>query len=508
MSNKFSTDSSIQDLRASAYSGGFAKALSGAYNKSLGDSYSKGDNAAKAHSFQESAEKVGQQITSYQENNASSYATSKQQSIGVHQLTQQLEKNKNFQKEVAAEWNKQAAEDGSLTEARINERIDNYSKKGLQASTGALRATAMADLMAERNGNKGYESKVWLGNKLNGTNVALDNYSVNDKTGFNAEEAEKKIDNYKATALTKAKITETKVKDNTNKSPEDYWTKFKNDAEARKYAESAKTDATNAANNERDEYTIKQSGKIIDNLKTVKPRPTALQKIKEDLNKGDGGAFFGDAINPKNIAEMIKSGTGIFDADYIKRSNQLLDQLSSGGKKVSTLEALKSVYTNSRQGFTERNIFSETDSNTDFTNLLENYAGTRGSQEVFENAAIQDKIATELAKGQAQVYKKYGISEETYAKASQGVVRKVDFEEGTSLDSLAKVSENEATKQAQEIRKVAKTHLGSEDAANRYMYATEQVALGTADAKTAQYFQDATRLINAKIRDEERNKNQ
>lgn len=366
----------------------------------------------------------------------------------------------------------------------------------------------MADIMAERNGNKGYESKVWLGNKLNGTNVASDTYSVNDKTGFNAEEAEKKIDNYKATALTKAKITETKVKDNTNKSPEDYWTKFKNDAEARKYAESAKTDATNAANNERDEYTIKQSGKIIDNLKTVKPRPTALQKIKEDLNKGDGGAFFGDAINPKNIAEMIKSGTGIFDADYIKRSNQLLDQLSSGGKKVSTLEALKSVYTNSRQGFTERNIFSETDSNTDFTNLLENYAGTRGSQEVFENAAIQDKIATELAKGQAQVYKKYGISEETYAKASQGVVRKVDFEEGTSLDSLAKVSENEATKQAQEIRKVAKTHLGSEDAANRYMYATEQVALGTADAKTAQYFQDATRLINAKIRDEERNKNQ
>ena len=91
---------------------------------------------------------------------------------------------------------------------------------------------------------------------------------------------------------------------------------------------------------------------------------------------------------------------------------------------------------------------------------------------------------------------------------STGVVRKVDFEEGTSLDSLAKVSENEATKQAQEIRKVAKTHLGSEDAANRYMYATEQVALGTADAKTTQYFQDATRLINAKIRDEGRNKNQ
>lgn len=511
MSNAFSTDSSIQDLRASAYSGGFAKALSGAYNKSLGDSFTKGENANKAYSFQESAEKVGQQITSYQENNASSYATSKQQSVGVHQLTEQFEMDKNLQREVAAEWNKQAAEDGSLTEARINEKMDSYSKKGLQASTGALRATAMADLMTDRQGNKGYESKVWLGNKLNGTNVASDDYSVGDKTNFDAKKAEDKLNNLGGTAINKANATEKKVNDNTNNSPEEYWGKFKKEEDARKFAKQAKTDATNTATKESDKYTISQSGKIIDNLKTVNSHSTAWQKLKEDINKGDGGALIGDAINPKNIAEMIKSGTGIFDANSIKRSNQTLDQLSSGGKKVSALEASKSVYTNSRQGFSERNVFSDTDSNTDFSNLVKDYAGVRGAQEVFENAAIQDQVATELAKGQAKFlgeFESLGVTKEAYEKASQGVVRKVNFEDGTSLDSLAESSANAASKRAQVIRDVAKSHLGSEDAANRYMFATEQVALGTADAKTTQYFQDATRLINAKIRDEGRNKNQ
>ena len=514
LNNLVQHDSSIQQLKAQAFSGGLGEAMSSAYSESVAKGFSKGGNANEARSYQNAASDTQQNIRSYVESNMTSYSAGSTQTVGINQVAQHLEKDKGLQQEINQRWSKQAKNNSGFTEEAINTKLEGYKRNGLTGTDNALRATAMTDIMTHSNTDDGFKNRVWLGNKLLGNS---DNATINsDNTvGVNRKELQENLNRQTYNAETYVANQKNIVNENTQKtSPikgfEEYSKKV--DAQVKTYKDMAREDAQKA----NDDLHIGNKDTIIDAARTIQKKPNIASDISNEFREGGLTAGL-KAINKiqsaSDLANAVSGAVGLQNSKALKNANDYIDKATDQGKNTlpSMMELMTNTGTFAEQGFNSQVKTNEFDQNSEITEQLNKYVRHKGTELALKDIATQDALANkakELCLEPGSVTEK--ISE--HALEAMSVLTGEDLTGESAKNLIGRelkvadddISINSAISQNEKAAKDSRATLRStltgvldDSTVDHVLTGVDSIIDGTADSKTIQSVQAAFALANS-----------
>ena len=523
----FANNKSFQQMRSDAIQGGLGEAMSAGYSKMVEEGAARGGNASKARSFEDAASDTQSRITNYTKTDQVSVNAGTSKEIGVHQVAQKLEGNTKLQQEISKRWQEQAETNTSFTEEALNAKLEGYDRLGLKASPNTLRATAMADLMTSDKGDKGFENRVFLGNKLLGNS---DNGAINtaDQTGVNPNDLQENLQNKARAAKDAYKQQVENVNSQiTQTSAQNGYTEYKK--RVNKFGKDSQNKVTKESINASDQINIDGKNAIITQMRAVSTPTDPAGDISKAANNGDLGSVAKSILSinsVKDLAKVAKGVAGMTTSMATKRTDEYVDNITNEGVKEldSMATLLGKAGTHAEQNFKDKVLLNWQDENTDFSKELLTYANISGSSVTMQYIENKDSLARAAASINLQQVKNnkedfdlladtlglegeereklahtLGVDEGLLAtKTTFGrplIVNKDDL----SLHKAVEQTKIEATKSREELFKKVSSVLDNKTA-NSYIEGIDRISNGTADAETIDAVTSTTNLINSLIR--------
>lgn len=514
LNNLVQHDSSIQQLKAQAFSGGLGEAMSSAYSESVAKGFSKGGNANEARSYQNAASDTQQNIRSYIESNMTSFNTGSTQTMGINQVAQHLEKDKSLQQEISQRWSKQAKNNSGFTEEAINTKLEGYKRNGLTGTDNALRATAMTDIMTHSNTDDGFKNRVWLGNKLLGNS---DNATINsDNTvGVNREELQENLNRQTKVAETDVANQKNIVNENTQKtSPKNGFEEYskKVDAQVKTYKDMARKDAQKV----NDDLHIANKDTIIDATRTIQKKPNIASDISNDFREKGVSAGL-KAINEiqsfSDFANAVSGAVGLQNSKALKNANNYIDKTTDQGKNTlpSMMELMTHTGNFAVQDFNSQVINNDFDQDSEITDQLNKYVRHKGTELALKDVAAQDalgKKAKELYLEPGTVTEKMSehaldamsllTGEDLTRESAKNLIGRELKVADNDISLNSAISQNEkAAKDSRATLRSTLTGVLDDSTVDHVLTGVDSIIDGTADSKTIQSVQAAFALANS-----------
>lgn len=514
LNNLVQHDSSIQQLKAQAFSGGLGEAMSSAYSESVAKGFSKGGNANEARSYQNAASDTQQNIRSYVESNMTSYSAGSTQTVGINQVAQHLEKDKGLQQEINQRWSKQAKNNSGFTEEAINTKLEGYKRNGLTGTDNALRATAMTDIMTHSNTDDGFKNRVWLGNKLLGNS---DDANINTDNTVGVDRQKLKNNLTKLGSDARSAVTEEidNVNANTkktspNKEFEEYSKKV--DAQVKTYKDMAREDAQKA----NDDLHIGNKDTIIDAARTIQKKPNIASDISNEFREGGLTAGL-KAINKiqsaSDLANAVSGAVGLQNSKALKNANDYIDKATDQGKNTlpSMMELMTNTGTFAVQDFNSQVMTSDFDKDSEITEQLNKYVRHKGTELALKDIATQDALANkakELCLEPGSVTEKISehaleamsvlTGEDLTGESAKNLIgRELKVADADILINSAIPQNEKAAKDSRATLRSTLTGVLDDSTVDHVLTGVDSIIDGTADSKTIQSVQAAFALANS-----------